>query len=79
LAYASERLRVVEVSLRQEPARFGRFQVPGQVGHVIWRCQDGTESLIRQINALADYAFFCGTGVKTAMGMGQTVRLTRAG
>ena len=29
------------------------------------------------LNALADYAFFCGTGHKTTQGMGQTRRLDR--
>jgi CRISPR-associated endoribonuclease Cas6 len=31
--------------------------------------------LIFQMNLLADYAFFCGTGKKTTVGMGQTLRL----
>ncbi|PIE35701.1 CRISPR-associated endoribonuclease Cas6 [candidate division KSB3 bacterium] len=30
--------------------------------------------LVYQMNLLADYAFFCGTGRKTTVGMGQTVR-----
>ncbi len=30
---------------------------------------------IVQMNLLADYAFFCGTGKKTTVGMGQTVRI----
>jgi CRISPR-associated endoribonuclease Cas6 len=30
--------------------------------------------LVFQMNLLADYAFFCGTGKKTTVGMGQTVR-----
>jgi CRISPR-associated endoribonuclease Cas6 len=31
------------------------------------------------INALADFAQFCGTGAKTTMGMGQTQRIDHAG
>ncbi len=31
--------------------------------------------LIAQLNLLADFAFFCGTGRKTTVGMGQTVRI----
>jgi CRISPR/Cas system endoribonuclease Cas6 (RAMP superfamily) len=27
------------------------------------------------MNLLADFAFFCGTGKKTTVGMGQTVRI----
>jgi len=33
------------------------------------------EDLARSINALADFAFYCGTGAKTTMGMGQTRRI----
>jgi CRISPR-associated endoribonuclease Cas6 len=32
--------------------------------------------LVRYINVLADYAFFCGTGRKTTVGMGQTKRIS---
>lgn len=31
--------------------------------------------LLRQANLLADFAFYCGTGYKTTMGMGQTRRI----
>jgi CRISPR-associated endoribonuclease Cas6 len=31
--------------------------------------------LVCQMNLLADFAFFCGTGKKTTVGMGQTVRM----
>lgn len=34
------------------------------------------EESLRQINALADFAFYAGTGAKTTMGMGQTRRIT---
>jgi CRISPR-associated endoribonuclease Cas6 len=33
------------------------------------------EEILRQLNALADYAEFCGTGRKTTHGMGQTRRI----
>jgi len=35
------------------------------------------EEILRQLNALADYAEFCGTGRKTTHGMGQTRRIRR--
>ena len=35
---------------------------------------DNTEFL-RTVNCLADFAFYCGTGYKTTMGMGQTQRI----
>ena len=34
--------------------------------------------LVFQMNLLADYAYFCGTGRKTTVGMGQTVRVGNA-
>lgn len=37
--------------------------------------EDVPEETLRQINVLADFAFFCGTGHKTTMGMGQTRRI----
>ena len=30
--------------------------------------------MLRLVNLLADFAFYCGTGYKTTMGMGQTRR-----
>jgi len=33
------------------------------------------EEMLKQVNALADFAFYCGTGYKVTMGMGQTRRL----
>lgn len=33
------------------------------------------EEMLKKVNALADFAFYCGTGYKTTMGMGQTRRL----
>lgn len=35
-----------------------------------------SEETLRQINALADFAFYAGTGAKTTMGMGQTRRIS---
>ena len=34
-----------------------------------------SDDQVRVLNALADFAFYCGTGAKTTMGMGQTRRL----
>jgi len=44
----------------------------GKVTFEIHRKAD--PQLALQMNLLADFAFFCGTGKKTTMGMGQTVR-----
>jgi len=39
--------------------------------------QRADPELVYQLNVLADFAMFCGTGKKTALGMGQTYRDTR--
>ena len=54
-------------------ARPWTVSIRGRVGRIRWRCEGGPEELLRQVNALAEYAFYCGTGIKTALGMGQTV------
>lgn len=47
----------------------------GFTGRVTYKIErDASPDLIFQMNLLADYAFFCGTGRKTTVGMGQTVR-----
>lgn len=46
----------------------------GQVTYVIIRARRLDQALMWQLNALADYAEFCGTGQRTDQGMGQTRR-----
>ncbi|HEX5416751.1 MAG TPA: CRISPR system precrRNA processing endoribonuclease RAMP protein Cas6, partial [Chloroflexota bacterium] len=73
LAYARNWIKVAESKLSPKGIWLGDFGAPGQIGEVIWCCvQDAP--IVRQINALVDYAFFCRTGIKTSMGMGQTRR-----
>ena len=46
----------------------------GFTGDVVFMIHPQTPpDLIFQLNLLAEYAFFCGTGKKTALGMGQTM------
>jgi CRISPR-associated endoribonuclease Cas6 len=48
----------------------------GIVGEVSYRILGDVEPLaIKQINALADFALYCGLGRKTPMGMGMTRRI----
>ena len=60
---------------------FGKHKAIGFVGSCAYQffveCQsDGKENaeMLRLANLLADFAFYCGTGYKTTMGMGQTRR-----
>jgi len=48
----------------------------GFTGDVVFQIDSKAPSeFVRYVNLLADYAFFCGTGRKTAVGMGQTKRI----
>ena len=74
LDFAVNHVAVPEVWLQAAIARPGGFRITGSTGSSTWLCQSGPTELVRQVNLLADYAFYCGTGVKTALGMGQTAR-----
>jgi CRISPR-associated endoribonuclease Cas6 len=66
--------------LRTQVHDLGRNKIGGFVGRVtfvITRARRLNQAHVWQINALADYAQFCGTGRKTPQGMGQTRRVSR--
>jgi len=68
--------------LRTEVTDLGYGKQMGFVGRVTLRVVKARklgEEILRQLNALADYAEFCGTGRKTTHGMGQTRRIRRSG
>lgn len=74
LEYASERVKVVSAELRPATLQLGKFSEKGVMGKVVWEAETQPPALLRLVNALVNYAFYCGTGAKTAQGMGQTVR-----
>ena len=76
-----EALSGVEVvrAFRQEAhlvLRFRRAPQVGFVGQVTYGLMAESEAARCQLNALADFAFYAGVGMKTAMGMGQCRRMT---
>ncbi|RLC92081.1 MAG: hypothetical protein DRI39_08940 [Chloroflexi bacterium] len=75
LGYAEEHLTVRRTQLRPASVRLGWSVEEGVVGWVEWWAEGGSPFLLRLVNALANYASYCGTGMKTALGMGQTTRL----
>lgn len=77
LEYAERNLVVVRHKLRPATIQLGRFYEKGVVGELEWEADGNDPGLLRLVNALVDYASYCGTGMKTAQGMGQTVRLDR--
>jgi CRISPR-associated endoribonuclease Cas6 len=69
---------VSRLELSSQVFRFGDHQQIGSVGrvqYVVVGTGPEVEAGRGPLNALADYAFFCGTGHKTTQGMGQTRRL----
>lgn len=76
LEFAAANMAVASQSLRGTFLRLGTSTVPGVLGRVEWQASDTSNPyLLRLVNALVDYAFYCGTGVQTTQGMGQTVRI----
>jgi CRISPR-associated endoribonuclease Cas6 len=64
--------------VRTEWHDLGYSQIVGFVGDVTYTIVDAKrldQELVWQLNVLADYAEFCGTGRKTTQGMGQTRRV----
>lgn len=54
---------------------YGDYQLHGFMGWVRYTAKDQDAARLKQMNALADFALFCGTGHKATQGMGQTRRL----
>jgi len=70
---------VARYRLETRILNFGSYQEVGFTGRCRYELDKNTpEEVSFAFNALADFAFYCGTGAKTTMGMGQTKRLIRA-
>lgn len=69
-------IKVANYNLRTELIHFSTYKIIGFKGRVEYRLPQKSPEPFRQaINALADFAFYAGIGVKTAMGMGQVERV----
>ena len=83
LAFITEHGQVTNVTAKSRALNFGRHTEVGWVGTCtcVFRPPGGLaedsldEGLLRAANCLANFAFYCGTGYKTTMGMGQTRRV----
>jgi CRISPR-associated endoribonuclease Cas6 len=70
------KIRVTRFSARTELVKFSNYKIIGFKGMCSYELPKiFSDESKRQINALADFAFFAGVGYKTTMGMGQTVRV----
>jgi CRISPR-associated endoribonuclease Cas6 len=70
--FAEECLAVSRYRLRSRVVRFGPATFIGFVGRCSFRALRRDPYWLRLLHTLAAYAFYCGTGHKTTMGMGQT-------
>jgi hypothetical protein len=71
-----EHLLLADFRIQRRLAEAEKGAVPGFVGSAKFRLAGRhPESILKGLNALADYAFFCGTGIGTDVGMGLTRRI----
>ena len=78
LAFVTEYGQVMTVRSKSQRHNFGKHTELGWVGtcSCVFYPEDLLdERLLRIVNCLANFAFYCGTGYKTTMGMGQTRRV----
>lgn len=81
--WVEEHVVVADVrDLNTTTLRFEKFAQKGFVGRVTYAIVGGVadglreqNSMLRGLNALADFALYAGVGYKTTMGMGQTQRV----
>ena len=79
-AYVTENVVVKRYRLKTRMQHFGRSPQVGFVGEVTFKLMGRDEEadpFRRQLNALADFAFYSGVGYKTTQGMGQCSRVVK--
>jgi CRISPR-associated endoribonuclease Cas6 len=75
-AYLEEHVVVKRIErLETRMLHFSRSPQVGFVGQVAYGLMAADEAARCQLNALADFAFYAGVGMKTTMGMGQVRRV----
>ena len=81
LDFVARHAGLTSVESKSRMLDFGKHKAIGFVGSCAYqffveRQSDGKgdTEMLRLANLLADFAFYCGTGYKTTMGMGQTRR-----
>lgn len=77
-AYLVEHVVVKQIHrLETQMLRFNRSPQVGFVGRVTFGLMSHDDAARRLLNALADFAFYTGVGMKTTMGMGMVRRVGR--
>ncbi len=75
MTFIDESVAVSRYELSTRVIQAGRHKLLGFTGHCTYRIMKEHPVHVRELNALADFAIFCGTGMKTTQGMGQTRRV----
>ncbi|MGQ9546580.1 MAG: CRISPR-associated endoribonuclease Cas6 [Dehalococcoidia bacterium] len=75
LSWAEDNLAVEAHHIRTRMTAFDDFQITGFIGTCRYQAINDDADKLKALNALADLAFYCGTGAKTTMGLGQTKRI----
>lgn len=76
--YLDEHVVVTRIDgLRTKMLRFRHSHQIGFVGRVTYGLMADDKAIRTQLNALADFAFYAGVGMKTTMGMGQCRKMTK--
>jgi len=75
LSWVEDNVAIEQHRIATTMVSFGRFRLVGFTGVCRYRALKDDTDRLKALNALADFAFYCGTGAKTTMGMGQTRRL----
>lgn len=80
LEWLTNNVAASRFDMRTRAVNFDRHQQIGCVGVIQYEVMHRGPQAVSQrapLNALADYAYFCGTGHKTTQGLGQTRRLSQ--
>ena len=75
--FAEECLAISRYRLETQAVRFGSATIVGFVGRCTYRFLNQDRYWMRAIHLLAAFSFYCGTGHKTTMGMGQSKVISR--
>ncbi len=78
LEFIREHGQLTAVDTESKRLNYGKHTVPGWIGNCAWIFypeKSLDENTLRIVNCLSNFAFYCGTGYKTTMGMGQTRRV----
>ena len=78
LTFVREYIQLTSIATETKKLNFGKHTEFGSVGtcaYAFYPEDSLDENLLRAANCLANFAFYCGTGYKTTMGMGQTRRI----